>query len=214
MPVYLPYLADKFRRQGGKIERASIHHISQLAGGAYSDGWKPDAIVVCTGLGARFLGGVEDKDVYPSRGQTVLLRAPWIKFGRTFSDLKTGLWTYIIPRRSGDVIVGGSKVDNDWYISNFLTRLLANNSHGSVREPRPKSEETEDVLRRALALAPELSPKFLENKDHKPSVDDVRELIISENCGLRPCRKGGIRLESDGLVLRDGESIPVVYNYG
>ena len=115
MPVYLPYLASKFRAQGGKTVRVSIHHISQLADGSYTGGRKPDIIVVCTGLGSRFLGGVEDKNVYPIRGQTVLLRTPWVKFGRTFSDLKTGLWTYIIPRRSGDVIVGGSKVDDDWY---------------------------------------------------------------------------------------------------
>jgi D-amino-acid oxidase len=62
-----------------------------------------DAIVACPGLGARALGGVEDKDVFPVRGQVVLLRAPWIKFGRTASHQAQGLWTYIVPRRSGDV---------------------------------------------------------------------------------------------------------------
>jgi hypothetical protein len=61
-----------------------------------------DAVVVCTGLGSRMLGGVEDKDVYPIRGQTVLLRAPWVRFGRTMGS-KDGYWPYIIPRRSGDV---------------------------------------------------------------------------------------------------------------
>lgn len=62
-----------------------------------------DAIVVCTGLGARTLGGVEDKDVYPVRGQIVIIRAPWIRFGMTASHASSGLWTYVIPRRSGDV---------------------------------------------------------------------------------------------------------------
>ena len=84
------------------MQRASVQHIAQVAEGAYTDNVKPDAVVICAGIGARFLGGVEDKDVYPIRGQTVLLRAPWIKFGRTQSSLD-GLWTYIIPRRSGDV---------------------------------------------------------------------------------------------------------------
>jgi hypothetical protein len=60
-------------------------------------------VVVCVGLGARFLGGVEDKDVYPIRGQTVLLRAPWIRFGRSVSNSKEGISTYIIPRPGGDV---------------------------------------------------------------------------------------------------------------
>lgn len=73
--------------------------------------------MVCAGLGARTLGGVEDKDVYPLRGQTVLLRAPWVRFGRSFTGVSgegKDVWTYIIPRRSGDVIVGGSKDADDW----------------------------------------------------------------------------------------------------
>lgn len=61
-----------------------------------------DAVMVCTGLGARTLGGVEDTAMYPIRGQTVLLRAPWIRYGRTTVD-KNGLKTYTIPRKSGDV---------------------------------------------------------------------------------------------------------------
>lgn len=36
-------------------------------------------IVNCTGLAARFLGGVNDADVYPTRGQTVLVWAPQVK---------------------------------------------------------------------------------------------------------------------------------------
>lgn len=38
-----------------------------------------DAVVNCTGLGARYLGGVEDHQVYPTRGQTVVAYAPSIK---------------------------------------------------------------------------------------------------------------------------------------
>jgi len=60
-----------------------------------------DAVVVCAGLGARMLGGVEDKAMYPIRGQTVLLKAPWVKYGRTMVE-KDGLRTYTIPRRCGD----------------------------------------------------------------------------------------------------------------
>lgn len=61
-------------------------------------------MIVCAGLGARTLGGVEDENVYPIRGQTVLVRAPWIRFGRTMSgNGEEAVWTYIIPRRSGDV---------------------------------------------------------------------------------------------------------------
>lgn len=100
VPNYLAWLQETFEKKGGKIVRASVQHISQLLDGAYGTG-KPDAVIVCAGLGARTLGGVEDKGVYPIRGQTVLMKTPWIKFGRTARF--SGGWTYIIPRRSGDV---------------------------------------------------------------------------------------------------------------
>jgi len=99
-PVYLPYLLGRFLAKGGSIVRSSLQHISQVLEGALTP-FKPDALVVCAGIGARFLGGVEDKDVYPIRGQTVLIRAPWVKFGRTINGKDEV--TYIIPRRSGDV---------------------------------------------------------------------------------------------------------------
>jgi len=64
-------------------------------------------IIVCVGLGARFLGGVEDKTVYPSRGQTVILHAPWVRFGRTFEGA---------GGRSGDVVVGSTQCVDDWRV--------------------------------------------------------------------------------------------------
>ncbi|KAH9045567.1 hypothetical protein EDB85DRAFT_1907269 [Lactarius pseudohatsudake] len=63
------------------------------------------------GLGVRTLAGVEDKDVYPVRGQTVLLRAPrGIQGGKSL----VGGNAYVIPRRDDTVIVGGTRVANDW----------------------------------------------------------------------------------------------------
>ena len=100
IPVYLPYLLSRFLARGGNLIRSSLQHISQVLEGALTP-FKPDALVVCAGIGARFIGGVEDKDVYPIRGQTVLIRAPWVKFGRTVNGKDEV--TYIIPRRSGDV---------------------------------------------------------------------------------------------------------------
>lgn len=106
-PVYLRYLLNRFLSNGGNLVRGSVQHIDQvIEGGAnvFSGGKPspPDAVVVCAGLGTKTLGGVSDQSLYPIRGQTVVVRAPWIKFGRTISSLD-GLWTYIIPRRSGDV---------------------------------------------------------------------------------------------------------------
>jgi len=200
-PVYCNYLLSRFFARGGTIVRASVQHIDQIAqGGAHvftpsraGRGPAVDAIVACPGLGARTLGGVEDKDVYPTRGQVVMLRAPWVKFGRTASHLADGLWSYIIPRRSGDVIVGGTKEENDWY-------------------PVARPEATLEILQRALALCPELAPPEI-RAQRAPTVDDLRSIVIEEGCGFRPSRKGGLRLDVDHVEGVKGK-IPVVFNYG
>ncbi|KAH8102276.1 D-amino-acid oxidase [Cristinia sonorae] len=200
-PVYCNYLVSRFLARGGTIVRAPVQHVSQIAeGGAHvftfsraGKGPRVDAIVACPGLGARTLGGVEDKDVFPTRGQVVMLRAPWINFGRTASHLKDGLWTYVIPRRSGDVIVGGTKVDNDWY-------------------PVARHETTLEILERSLALCPELAPPEVRAK-RSPTVDDLLPIVIEEGCAFRPSRKGGIRLDVEWIEGIGGK-IPLVFNYG
>ncbi|KAJ3546374.1 hypothetical protein NM688_g5521 [Phlebia brevispora] len=199
-PAYCNYLLSRFLSKGGKVVRTSVQHISQVAeGGAevfihgHARKVPVDAIIVCPGLGARTLGGVEDKDVFPVRGQLVMLRAPWIRFGRTASHSADGLWTYIIPRRSGDVIVGGTKVDNDWY-------------------PVARPETTTEILERGLALCPELAPPEVREL-RAPTVDDLRPIVLEEGCGFRPARKGGIRLEVEWIEGAK-EKIPVVFNYG
>ena len=100
---------SRFIGSGGTVIKGAVQHINQVLEGGphvFSSPFKhvvaPDALIVCTGIGSRFLGGVEDRDVYPVRGQTVLVRAPWIKFGKTTTS-KTGEVTYMIPRKGGDV---------------------------------------------------------------------------------------------------------------
>ena len=132
VPKYLNYLLTRFLEKGGTLIRGSVQHIDQIleAGSApFKDDVStegsagPDAVVVCVGLGARFLGGVEDKTVYPSRGQTVILHAPWVRSGCTFEG--TGAWTYIIPRRSGNVVVGGTLGVDDWKV--YWNKILLRN---------------------------------------------------------------------------------------
>jgi D-amino-acid oxidase len=108
-PRYLNYLLSRFIGSGGAVVRGAVQHIDQvLEGGPHIfapagfHGTSPDAVIVCTGIGTRSLGGVEDQGIHPIRGQTVLIRAPWVKFGRV-SESESGELTYIIPRRSGDV---------------------------------------------------------------------------------------------------------------
>ncbi|KAG0707888.1 hypothetical protein DFH29DRAFT_994525 [Suillus ampliporus] len=198
-PVYLNWLLSSFLAKNGTIVRASLQHISQLL----ERGTSPytgaqlhrdvDALVVCAGIGARTLGGVEDKDVHPVRGQTVLLRAPWVKFGRAMNEAD-GTRTYTVPRSNGDVLCGGTRETDDWY-------------------PVPRPETTEDILVRVLQLAPELVPPQT-RVDREPTVEDLRPIIIEPGCGLRPGRKGGIRLEVEWLDVPTRGKVPVVYNYG
>jgi len=63
-------------------------------------------------------------------------------------------------------------------------------------------------------LVPELAP--LGNcAARKPTVDDLLPLIVEEGCGLRPARKGGIKLEMEWAeAVRENGRIPVVHNYG
>ena len=166
----------------------------------------------------RYLGGVEDAGMYPIRGQTVLINAPWIKFGKTRSNLADD-WTYVIPRRSGEVswirleirlelnahfsnsqvILGGTKLDNEWH-------------------PTPLPQITQEIIARCLELCPELVPPNNRKEGKPPSIDDITPIIIEEGCGLRPGRKGGLRIESDILKLEGtglkSREVPIVYNYG
>ncbi|KAI0777177.1 D-amino-acid oxidase [Trametes elegans] len=201
-PPYLAYLLSRFLARGGSIVRGAVQHISQVVDGGpnlfrlgKASSEPLDALVVSPGLGARTLGGVEDKDVYPVRGQVVLIRAPWIDFGRTVSHVEQGLWTYVIPRRCGDVILGGTKEEDDWY-------------------PVARPETTTDILQRCLALCPELVPAAI-RAERPGTIDDLRPLILEEGCGFRPQRKDGIRLDVEWVPGSQGQGkVPVVHNYG
>ncbi|KAJ4479878.1 D-aspartate oxidase [Lentinula lateritia] len=208
IPRYLPYLLARFTSGGGSIIRGSVTHIQQvLEGGtklfASANSVRkpspPDAVILCVGLGARFLGGIEDKDVIPVRGQTVLLRAPWVRTMPVLKDLKDGAMPpYVIPRKGGDVIVGGTYHPNDWY-------------------PHPRPEITERILARGLKLCPDLAPPEV-RAEREPTVDDLRPLILDVGVGFRPYRNGGVRVGvewMDSSPLKDkGKKVPVVFNYG
>ena len=93
------------------------------------------------------------------------------------------------------VILGGSKQDNDWY-------------------PAARPETTTDIIERCLALFPEIVPPAI-RAERKGTVDDVRALVVEEGCGFRPQRKGGIRLDVEWIPGREGQAkVPMVFNYG
>lgn len=83
-PQYLKWLLRLYTQAGGVLKKASLSHIHdalQYCADAL-------AIVNCTGLQARFLGGVMDKGVFPTRGQVALVKAPHIKITMTSMSME------------------------------------------------------------------------------------------------------------------------------
>ena len=66
-----------------------------------------DVFTNATGIGARALA--DDKDVYPTKGQTVLVKGE-AKYAKTMDEN-----TYVIPRPgSGTTILGGTREVGNW----------------------------------------------------------------------------------------------------
>ncbi|KAF7350767.1 D-aspartate oxidase [Mycena sanguinolenta] len=197
-PVYLDYLHKRFLEAGGKLVHGSVQHIKQVVegGSAVFEGRPPEppaAVVVCAGLGARSLGGVEDKTVTSVRGQTVVLHAPWARFGATRRRIENETISYVIPRHNGNIVIGGTLNVDDWY-------------------PLPREETKRAILGKALALWPEIAPPHA-RKDRSPTVADLYPIIVEDGVGLRPHRDDGIRIEAE-WVEANGVTAPVVFNYG
>ncbi|KAL7749386.1 hypothetical protein RI367_005257 [Sorochytrium milnesiophthora] len=202
VPKYLTWLMRTFRRLGGKTLTKRIMHIDD--GAAYG------AIVVnCTGLGAKYLGGVEDANVYPTRGQTVLVRAPHVKYaiscaipppaaptaaGAPATVTKNLIWSYVIPRDDGVVVLGGTfQPHND--------------------NTTPDKQTGEEIIKRCVNMCPQLLRWPGDKLD-----------IVGHRAGLRPTRIGGVRIEAES---RGTQSVPgatsssrnhgryiAVHNYG
>ncbi|KAJ3036291.1 hypothetical protein HDV00_002948 [Rhizophlyctis rosea] len=131
VPVYLKWLLSSFREGGGAIDVREIGNIEELFDG------KTDFVVNCTGYGARSLKGVEDGRVYPTRGQTVIVRAPKVNLTITTLGGTADDFSYVIPRGDGTVVLGGT--------------YEANNS-----DLQPDETVTRRIIERCVALVPEV----------------------------------------------------------
>ncbi len=102
MPIYLPYLQQRFESLGGRITLRSVGSIDEAAA-------HHSIVVNCTGLGARELVG--DEEMTPIRGHVV--RVSQVGLERMFLDLYSadGL-THIVPR-STDCVLGGVAESSD-----------------------------------------------------------------------------------------------------
>ncbi len=127
MLVHLRWLMERLSRMDVDIRTGFVADVAAAHDGV-------DAVVICTGLGARELVG--DTELVPVRGQVVLLE----QFGLrrwTLDETDALEPTYVVPRRD-TVVVGGTAVDGD-----------------EDRAVRPGSAVA--ILRRASELVPELA---------------------------------------------------------
>ncbi|ODV74309.1 FAD-dependent oxidoreductase [Cyberlindnera jadinii NRRL Y-1542] len=136
-----PFFLGKFQQYlestGVKFTRKTLSHITQ---GFISANTK--VVFNCSGIGALSLGGVRDTNVFPTRGQVVVVKAPHIQENRMrWGD---GTATYIIPRpdSDGELVLGGFLQKDDWTADTF-------------------KEQTQDILRRATELFPRILDKPL-----------------------------------------------------
>jgi glycine/D-amino acid oxidase-like deaminating enzyme len=107
---YMQFLHSRFEALGGRYHRiAAVQSRAELAGLAARFG--ADAVVNCTGLGARETAG--DASVYPVRGQTVKVTLPAGAAQDHFLICPDDdFLTYVFPR-SADVLLGGTHTDHD-----------------------------------------------------------------------------------------------------
>lgn len=212
---YLAKLVKIFHNLGGSVHRATLASLRDAL--EFTKPQTPLAIINCTGLGSLKLGDVLDDEMYPIRGQVVILDAPWIKEGRTkqMGDLAGGEGgdrTYIIPRRSGQVIIGGTREVDDWYAACYCyTRVYL------IHLPRNYDavpETSLDIKKRALEIYPELVPPHLRVESRAPVPEDLDSIVIRDVVGFRPARKSGLRLERGKNLEIDTASIPVFHNIG
>lgn len=169
--IYLPYLVGQCLKNGVKVERVVLKHISEAAA-LHQSGKKADIIVNCTGLLASKLGGVMDKNVIPVRGQIVVVRND-PKYMFTISGTNDGddELCYVMTRAAGGgTVLGGTYTKNSW-------------------ESTPDPNIANRIMKRAVDLCPELTGgKGVEHLS-----------VIRHGVGLRPYRENGVRIEKEKI---------------
>ena len=158
-------------KAGVIVKRGILSHISEAA--SFDTSGHADVVVNCTGLLAAKLGGVMDSNVYPGRGQIVLVRTePGVMLTVSGTDDGSEEATYIMQRAvGGGTILGGCLQHGSW-------------------ESQPDPNLAQRIMQRSVDLCPSLAPK----------TGKVTELsVIRHGVGLRPMRTGGPRVEKEKI---------------
>jgi len=185
---YLPWLKSELDARGVTFVRRHIGSLEEAA--TYGS-----IVINSTGLGAKSLMGVEDPDVYPVRGQTIIVRCPGLEsfLNAVDSKIPPDQATYIISRPGdGTTLLGGTLLEDVWDTS--IDYTMAKN-----------------IFDRCAGLA--------------PALNSPETQILSHRVGLRPARRGGARVEAQwvdlpltGNLVPSKSSVPrrqlVIHAYG
>lgn len=171
--LYLPWLVGRCRANGVVFRRGQIGHVTEAAAAGHQAGRRADVVVNTTGLMASRLGGVMDAQLYPARGQIVVVRneAPHM-LTKSGTDDPDGEVCYVMTRAGGGgTILGGTYHPGQW-------------------ESQPDPNIAMRIMRRAVEMVPELvgAGVGVEGLD-----------IIRHGVGLRPARHGGVRVEKEKI---------------
>lgn len=179
-PFFLMNFKMYLENKGVVFLRRKLSHITQ----AYLSS-ATKVVFNCSGIGAHKLGGVNDLNVYPTRGQVVVIKAPHIT--ENVMRWGDGLATYIIkrPYSNDQLILGGFMQKDDWTSDTFKA-------------------QTDDILARTTKLF----PKILKNNESGSTIKDLEVLRVV--AGLRPSRHGGVRIERN--YVESGKIL--IHNYG
>ncbi len=125
-----------------------------------------------------------DEGIYPIRGQTLLARIQPNPLAEIL------LWdgesdvTYIVPRPGTDTFILGGTKDAGNY------------------DPKPTPSITKGIIERCQKL---LSDR---------GIQDAKIEVVAEQVGLRPGRKGGVRIDVEEIKIADKGTVRVVHQYG
>lgn len=186
--VYLPWLLGQCLKAGVVVRRAVLSHIKEARAMSSHTGGRPaDIIVNATGLGSLTLGGVADATMAPARGQIVVVRnecTPMLSSSGTDDGAQDVM--YLMQRAGGGgTILGGTYEVGNW-------------------ESAPDPDTAQRIMRRIVEARPDIA-----------GGEGVAGLsVVRHSVGLRPYRKGGVRIEAEKLRDGDGNGTWIVHNYG
>ena len=188
---YLSWQMEELKAKGGIVVQKRLKSLQEIDG-------QYDIIVNCTGLGSREL--VNDDQMYPVRGQVILVKAPWMKHA-FISMGEDNIITYVLPR-ADDVLLGGTQEIGDW--SEQVDPLISKGIMERCCKYVP-ALATAPVIREAVGLRPGRKTVRLE-------VDDTitKHSTVIHNYGhggqgvtfFRGCVLDAVKLVEESLLRR------------